>query len=115
VTGIVVKFGPHDCRFELSEIGEHSALLPTVVRHLPHNLNIGEIKRRFSNSLKKSYVSNGCVHCGVLQGEFFNHEVFNVEEPLCRFTITLSKQWRHAIITKGGFEPGWGVYNSKPD
>jgi competence protein CoiA len=112
VTGIVVKFGPHDCRFGLSEIGEHSELLPTVLRHLPRNLNIGKIKRRFSNSLKKSYVSNGCFSCGVLQGEFFNHEAYDAEEPLCRFTVTLSDQWRRAIITKNGFEPGWGVYKS---
>jgi competence protein CoiA len=113
VTGLIVEFGPHDCRFKLSELGEHSELLPTVLCHLPRNRNIGEIKRRFSSTLKRAYVSNGCFHCGVLQGEFFDHDVWEVEEPLCRFAITLSEQWRHAIVMNhGGSEPGWGVYSS---
>jgi Competence protein CoiA-like family len=112
LTGIIVEVGPHHCRFELSEIGEHPELLRTVLSHIPRNRNIGEIKPRFSNSLKRAYVSNGCFHCGVIQGEHFNRELYDVEEPLCRFTVTLSEQWRHAILNHHeGAEPGWGVYS----
>jgi hypothetical protein len=114
VTGILVEFGPHDCRFKLSELGEHEELLRTVLSHLP--LNIGKITRRFSNTQKRAYVSNGCVRCDRLQGEFFDHEVHDVEGPLCRFTVTLSEQWRHAIINHHeGSEPGWGVYSPVRD
>jgi Competence protein CoiA-like family len=112
VTGIVIEFGPHHCRFELSEIGEHPELLRTVLSHIPRNRNIGEIKRRSSSTLGRAYVSNGCFQCGVLQGEFFNHELYDVEEPLCRFTVALSEQWRRAIVNHHEFvESGWGVYS----
>jgi hypothetical protein len=61
---------------------------------------------------KMAYVSNGCVRCDRLQGEFFDHEVCDVEEPLCHFTVTLSEKWRHAILNHHeGAEPGWGVYS----
>jgi hypothetical protein len=110
LTGINVAFGPEDCRFTVSEIGKHPKLLRAVLSHLPRNLNIGEVKRRFSKTQGRAYVSNGCVGCDRLQGEFFEHDVCDVEEQLCRFPITLSEQWRHAIVNRDGFEPSWGVY-----
>jgi competence protein CoiA-like protein len=112
VTGIHVAFGPHDCRFAIPDLDEHPELLRIVLKHVPLNLNIGKIKRRFSNTQQRAYVSNGCIHCDSIVGQFFEDGVYDVEEPLCHFTVTLSEQWRHAIVNHHeGAEPGWGVYS----
>ena len=29
---------------------------------------VGPIKRRFSHTAQERYLSNGCIHCGALQG-----------------------------------------------
>ncbi len=39
--------------------------------------NFGPIKKRFSNTVGYSYISNGCVSCGALQGSFYYHEIMN--------------------------------------
>ncbi len=38
--------------------------------------SVGEIKMRYSKSADGSYVSNGCVHCGAIQGNYPLQEVF---------------------------------------
>jgi hypothetical protein len=111
VTAIHVAFGPHDFRFTIPDLDEHPELLRIVLKHVPRKLNIGKIKRRFSNTQQRAYVSNGCIHCDSIVGQFFEHDVYDVEEPLCRFPIAISEQWRRAITMKhDGSEPGWGIY-----
>jgi hypothetical protein len=54
-------------------------------------------------------------------GAFFEPEVPHVEEPLCHFAITLSEQWRQAIVSRDGLDEWvkeWRVYpqtNSSSD
>lgn len=37
-------------------------------------LGVGELKRRWSGVVKRTYTSNGCCHCGALQGSYPLHE-----------------------------------------
>jgi competence protein CoiA len=54
---------------------------------------VGPIERRYSRTLGERYLSNGCVHCGVLQGRLFAHEALDFEPLLLdakiQFTSTL--------------------------
>lgn len=49
-----------------------------VMSLLPASLlrrhGIGVVKSRYSKTVKGEYMSNGCVHCDALQGQFFEHE-----------------------------------------
>jgi hypothetical protein len=121
LSGIKIAFGPNNHRLSVSDVGEHSEPLCTLLKHIPRNLNIGEIKPRFSKTVGRAYVSNVCVRCDRLMGAFFEHDVLHVEEPLCHFAITLSEQWRQAILSRDGLDDWakeWRVYpqtNSSSD
>jgi hypothetical protein len=38
------------------------------------DLRIGELRRRWSGVVRRAYLSNGCCHCGAIQGSFPVHE-----------------------------------------
>lgn len=43
-------------------------------------LGIGAIKKRFSKTIGSTYLSNGCVHCGALIGNFFSYQIENTRQ-----------------------------------
>lgn len=49
-----------------------------VKEWLPENVlrehGIGELKSRYSRMAGGEYLSNGCVHCDAIQGQFFDHD-----------------------------------------
>jgi hypothetical protein len=57
-----------------------------LAKYLPNELlasvGIGAIKRRYSRTVRSSYLSNGCVHCGALQGAFIEHEIASEANPV---------------------------------
>jgi len=112
VTGIEVAIGPHNYRFSIPEIGEHPELFGIVRSHLPHDLSFKAIKRRYSKTQGRSYLSNGCAHCGALLGEFYEHHAWDDQETICTFQTRTSERWRDAIIRQGQHEEGWGVFCS---
>jgi hypothetical protein len=79
---------------------------------IPKGSGIGVIKPRYSKTLKRSYMSNGCNDCDALIGEHFEHHGWHDEEAtLAEFQITISERWVKAIeaIDPRG-ERGWGVF-----
>jgi hypothetical protein len=55
-----------------------------------HKSRIGNLERRFSKSLGKEYISNGCFHCGALFGKHFLLGDFSsaAGEPFYDFTLS---------------------------
>ena len=111
VTGFSVTFGPHMCEFTVPEIGEYPDLCELALHKLPTNLGLGPIERRFSTTQARSYMSNGCAHCGALIGEFYEIYARDDEYVVCSFPITLSERWREAIEGDDRHKLGWGVYS----
>lgn len=55
-----------------------------VANHIPKQTlsshGIGEIKERYSKTQGGAYLSNGCIHCDALQGNFFQLKYYDEEE-----------------------------------
>lgn len=69
--------------FSLAELEEGAADAEGwIAREIPaarlQPFAVGPIKRRFSHTVQDSYLSNGCIHCGALQGRFYEFEVCDV-------------------------------------
>jgi hypothetical protein len=110
ITGVDVVFGPHEYQFSVPDLGEYPDLFEAVRRRLPNDLCIGAIKRRFSKTQERSYLSNGCAHCDVLLGEFYEHDAWDDQREVCAFPIRIDDRWRQALEANDGHEDRWGVY-----
>jgi hypothetical protein len=109
ITGVDVAFGAQELSFTIPDLGEHAQPLESVLRRLSGDLEVGSIKPRFSKTQDRSYVSNGCFHCGALIGEFFEHDAWDEQETVLAFSIQISEQWKRAIESHCGYERTWSV------
>lgn len=66
----------HTSIYEFDAVADGAVVLSDL---LPPQLlkqnGIGALKPRYSKASRRPYLSNGCVHCDALQGQFFDHEV----------------------------------------
>lgn len=111
ITCISVKFGPYDCEFSIPDLGKYPGLFAIVRAHLPDDPAIGEIKRRYSKTQERFYLSNGCARCDTLMGEWFEIGTRHDEETICEFVTHASESWRRAIKDESGDQERWGIYS----
>lgn len=110
ITGIDVALGLNQYEFSVPDLGKYPDLFEAIRSRLPEDLGLGAIKRRFSKTQERFYLSNGCTHCDNLIGEYFEFHAREDEQLVCVFPIRISKQWRRAIQENDGYEQGWGIY-----
>ena len=111
VTAIVVDVGPDKYRFTVPDLDAHLDLFARIRGRIPDDLGIGSIKRRYSKTQKRSYLSNGCAHCGALMGEFFEIDAWDDEETVFEFQTRIDENWQGAIRQHEDYGEGWGVYS----
>ena len=107
----MVDVEPDKYRFTVPDLDAHLDLFERVRGRIPDSLGIGSIKRRYSNTQKRSYLSNGCVRCGALMGEFYESHAWDDEETVCEFQTRMDENWRAAIQQRDDYVEGWGVYS----
>jgi Competence protein CoiA-like family len=75
---------------------------------------VGPITRRFSHTMQERYLSNGCIHCGALQGRMYEADVYD-ETPIeldARITLTeplLSACYFSQGVRRWWFDESWVV------
>lgn len=108
ITGVFLFVGPHEFKFSIPDLGEYPDACDQVLRRLPENLGIGRIKRRFSRTQKRAYLSNGCAHCDAIVGEFHEHDAWPDQEVYETFT-QIDDGWLRALNDEAS-DLGWAVY-----
>ncbi|MGR9076299.1 competence protein CoiA [Rhizobium leguminosarum] len=111
VTCVDVVFGPNTSSFSVPQLGEYPALFNEVFSRLPRDLKIGRLKKRFSNTQERQYMSNGCYRCDSIVGEFYEIDARYTEEIVSSLPIQITPAWKRAIETEIGDEPEWAVYS----
>lgn len=111
ITGVDVALGPHEYQFSIPDLDVYRDLFEIVRSRLPNDFCIGTIKRRFSKTQQRSYLSNGRAHCDALLGEFHEHDAWEDQKVVCSFLIRITERWRQAIKENDAYERGWGVYS----
>ncbi|MGR9197526.1 hypothetical protein [Rhizobium leguminosarum] len=111
VTGIDVVFGPHTSSFSVPQLGEYPALFGEVLGRLPRDAKIGRLKKRFSNTQERAYVSNGCYRCDSIVGEFYEIDARYTEEAVGSFPIQITPAWKQAIEEEMENQLEWAVYS----
>jgi competence protein CoiA len=113
ITFVEVTVGPHHFQFTVPGLNDFPDLLASCLKRIPKRSDIGVIKPRYSATLKRSYMSNGCYGCDALIGEHFEHDAWNNEQAtLAEFQITISERWVKAIESIGDAiaSYGWAVF-----
>ena len=128
VTAVVVGFNflvgqiipkARDLFFRFSELASVKEQGPETVLELlgPVDLrqyDIGAIKQRFSKTRNCFYLSNGCVHCGALQGEFFEFELLESAELAFTTQGCIDERWLKHVWTPGGSPLHWWFGEQSP-
>jgi hypothetical protein len=82
-----------------------------IARELPADrlqpYAVGPIRRRYSHTVSERYLSNGCVHCGVLQGRFYEHDVWDETPILIEAQIELTESLLEACFDARGMRRWW--------
>lgn len=109
IAGIDVQVGPNTTTLTIPDFDSFPDLMQQVSAHIPDGLGIGSIKKRYSRTQERSYLSNGCVMCDRLIGQFFEHDTRDDTEVVAQFTFELSERWREAVAGDGGMSEHWWV------
>jgi hypothetical protein len=109
ISFVVVVYGPREYRLTVPDMGKYPDLFALIHSSLPAGLGLGAIKRRFSKTQGRSYLSNGCVRCDALVGQFHEYDAWEEQETVYTVAIRMDERWRTAI-QEHGYDEGWAVY-----
>jgi hypothetical protein len=99
-------------RFDVSllDLTPYDSLIREVRQHLPPSFDQTHLKVRYSHTRKESYLSNGCVGCDRLYGDFYLDGYRDEAKAVCRFPINLKGDWLELVQNSDGrenAEPEW--------
>jgi competence protein CoiA len=77
-----------------------------IVSHLPSDAGAGTLKSRRSNTLDKSYISNGCRHCDAIYGQHYEIHTRYDEATVAEFLAQASDGWAEMLQAIAASEDG---------
>jgi len=90
----------------VSDFTEYPELISEVQANLPRDVEVGQLKSRYSQMLACSYTSNGCYHCDALHGQHFEiHSRYN-EVDAASFEGEARDKWQAMVEALEASEDG---------
>lgn len=113
VTGIAVDVSATTILLSIDDFDADVALLREILPvEICRDHRIGHIKTRFSKTEGRSYLSNGCFACGILQGRFFEHEYVNNSTVRHRGASVADDRWKRLLEPR--LSRHWRLLGVKP-
>lgn len=109
ISSIALSYGPNDIRLSVAEFDAFPDLFALVRKQIPEDAGIGIIRPRFSRTMNRAYLSNGCAHCDVLIGQHYEHEAWYREKTVAAFSVLIDEAWRRLLRPRSA--KGWGVFS----
>ena len=94
VPSIKLSLGTASVECAVADFTAFPALIDRIKQHIGSVQNVGEIKMRFSKTLERSYMSNGCAHCDALFGQHFELHTRYSERNIAELSQAADKNWR---------------------
>lgn len=80
-----------DC--SIADFTDYPALIDDLDAAIIDEKDLGKIKSRFSQTLARAYMSNGCAHCDALFGQHFEIHARYVEQDSARLVMPMAGDW----------------------
>lgn len=81
----------------LLDLTRHALLIEQLRRQLPASFDLSHLKVRHSRTRQERYLSNGCLGCDRLYGDFFLPGYRHEASVACRYPIRLNEDWSKLI------------------
>lgn len=93
VSSLLLTGAKNDAECAVADFSEYPTLIGDVNRAVSDLKDVGEVKLRFSKTLARAYMSNGCSHCDVLFGQHFEIHARYDEQDAARLNVSISGEW----------------------
>lgn len=93
ISSIHLRAANDEAECSVSDFTGHPALIQDLSPAIAGLGNMGEIKPRFSKTLAKPYMSNGCAHCDALFGQHFELMTRYDEHNAAHLKVPASGEW----------------------
>jgi competence protein CoiA len=93
VSSIQLMLGETRVECAVADFTAFPALIEPIKQQIAGSENVSEIKMRFSKTLERSYMSNGCSHCDALFGQHFELHLRYSERTIAELSQPADKDW----------------------
>lgn len=93
VSSVALTEGDETAECSIADFTEYPALVEMIGARLEGQMPADTIKVRYSDTMAKSYMSNGCSHCDALFGQHYEIHTRYDEWDAARFEADPAGEW----------------------
>lgn len=112
VVGIELRGAGVSLDLSLLDLTDRPQAVAELRAHLPASFDQSHIKPRYSRTMRRKYLSNGCAGCDRLYGDFYLTGYRNEAKVICQIPINLGGDWLELVTRHDAIldeEPEWWI------
>ena len=93
VTRIIIRHPGMEFDASPADFDSYPGLWKQIVEQFPESFDASHLKRRYSRTQQRSYLSNGCLGCDRIYGDYHLGDHWDADFELVRLSLELEDQW----------------------